>query len=34
MKTHLFPFIVIPLIYFPVPLTATTQADERVSLLG
>ena len=28
MKTHLFPFIVIPLIYFPVPLTATTQADE------
>ena len=28
MKTHFFPFIVLPLIYFPVPLTATTQADE------
>ena len=27
MKTHLF-FIVLPLIYFPVPLTATTQAGE------
>ena len=28
MKTHFSPFIVLPLIYFPVPLTATTQADE------
>ena len=28
MKTHLFLFIVLPLIYLPIPLTTTAQADE------